>query len=653
MKESSLAPRLGWQFVSPPPDQEPPPPRPAGWPTDQFDEGWQAAQTRISRSASRLARGGLLAGTLTAGLGAAAMIAGTALPVAGAARPAVAGLAILAGTAGAAAGGRSARRERRRLEAVISAERLRVCAAEAAQTAALRERQREHAAAVRSWQRRRSVAGRLPTWLEVELPAGLDRVDVAGGTPPGWSALITTLAAPLLAAGGEVSVVDLTEAAVAAELATLASRAGLHPLVWTLPADLPSLDLGSGLAAHELADVLALAAAAASASYPAQGPGTQESDPAPDCALLERVIAVLGDDPPIASVTAALRVLAGVGDPRADQRAGLLDGVQLERIGRLFGRGAERMVTERAYVLESRLRGLDALGTGQPPDPLRPVRLRVAALDRRAGVIGNRMLATYVVTALTHMLRRAEPGTPWAHTICVLGADRLGTDVLDRLTDACAFTRTGLLLAFRSVPAVVRERAGRGNAALAFMRLGNADEAKAASELIGTEHRFVIGQITDTEGTSVTDTWSGSYTSTAGTADSFSGSLSVSRNAGGSRGRGRNRPGGFAPFGGFSSSASRDSNYSFGESESQSLTEGINTGTSWGISLSRALGVNSSFGVTAQRSRELLVEADELQRLPPTALIVSCPSEAGRTVLLADANPAIGLLPGASGYAPV
>ena len=127
----------------------------------------------------------------------------------------------------------------------------------------------------------------------------------------------------------------------------------------------------------------------------------------------------------------------------------------------------------------------------------------------------------------------------------------LGADVLDRLTDACAVTRTGLVLAFRSVPAVVRERAGRGNAALAFMRLGNTDEARAASELIGPEHRFVVGQITDTEGTSVTDTWSGSYTSTAGTADSYSDSLSVSRNAGGSRGRGRSRPGGFAPFGGF------------------------------------------------------------------------------------------------------
>jgi hypothetical protein len=43
-----------------------------------------------------------------------------------------------------------------------------------------------------------------------------------------------------------------------------------------------------------------------------------------------------------------------------------------------------------------------------------------------------------------------------------------------------------------------------------------------------------------------------------------------------------------------------------------------------------------------QRSREFLVEASELQRLPPTAMILSYDTAAGRQVLMADANPAIG-----------
>ncbi len=79
-----------------------------------------------------------------------------------------------------------------------------------------------------------------------------------------------------------------------------------------------------------------------------------------------------------------------------------------------------------------------------------------------------------------------------------------------------------------------------------------------------------------------------------------------------------------------------------------SLTEGINSGTSWGLSTSRALAENASLGRTAQRSREFLVEPDELQRLPPTAAVVSYPAPAGRTVRFVDANPAIVGLPDAT-----
>jgi hypothetical protein len=40
-----------------------------------------------------------------------------------------------------------------------------------------------------------------------------------------------------------------------------------------------------------------------------------------------------------------------------------------------------------------------------------------------------------------------------------------------------------------------------------------------------------------------------------------------------------------------------------------------------------------------------LVEPDELQRLPVTAAIVTYPAREGRTVVLADTNPAIMTLP--------
>lgn len=636
---------LGWQFTPALPDPGEPPARPALVPLARLDPSWIAAQQRIAASADRPARVGvavvLAAVVLLGGAWLGGLVAGS-----------VAACWLLVAAGGGAACGRSSFARRRRLAAVLAAEYERVAVASAAQERGLAIAQREHASEFRAWQRRKATFDRQPAWFAVALPSGIDRVDVAGGTLAGWAAMLTMIAAPRLLAGAEVTVVDLTEAAVAADLLALAERSGIEPLVWVLPGDLARLDVGTGLDAAALADILTLAASAVSDTGRAGGQGGDRpaADQAADCALLERVLGALGPQPLIAQVTAALRLLADVGDPRADLRAGLISTAQVERLGTLFGKtAADRMVIERAFALEARLRRLDWLGAEQ--QPVTPTRLRVAALDRRSGVIGNRMIATYLVAALTHLLRQAAPARteqarPWAHALCVLGAERLGGDLLDRLTDACETSRTGLVLAFRAIPPGVRERLGRGNAAMAFMRLGNGDEAKAASELIGTEHRFVVGQLTDTIGSSVTDTWGDSYTSGMGTADSIAHSLSVNRSSGNSRGRGRSHSQGHGPFGDFNSSASRDISFSLGESDTTSLTEGINTSTSWGISTSRALGESASLGRTAQRSREFLVEAGELQRLPHSAMIVSYPCQAGRQVILADANPAIVALAG-------
>ena len=86
----------------------------------------------------------------------------------------------------------------------------------------------------------------------MSLPAEIDRVDVAGGTLAGWSALLTMIAAPRLGAGGDVTVLDLTEGASRTDLLAVARRSGITPLVWVMPGDLPRLDLGTGLAPGRL-----------------------------------------------------------------------------------------------------------------------------------------------------------------------------------------------------------------------------------------------------------------------------------------------------------------------------------------------------------------------------------------------------------------
>ena len=627
---------LGWQFAPRHADPGPLPRRPAPPPTAQLNEGWLAAQHREQRRLSRPLKVACAAALaivgLVLGLGLSGLL-NVSLTVVG----------VLAGLAGAAASGRGLRRGEQDLREQIAAEQRRVAKIRAAQLSRLAERQGVHARQVRAWETRRQAFDQQLQWYAVSVPGEIDRVDVVGGTLVGWSALLTMIAAPRLSAGGIVTVLDLTEGGVAHDLLAVARRSGIRPLVWVLPDDLPRLDLGIGLAQEALADVLA--ATVAASDEPGAGTGGAAAGGSAgtvpvDSAILERVLGLLGGDPAIAQVTAALRVLAQAGDPRDDLKAGLLTPDQLERLSALYGRGAaDRVVIERAWAIESRLRKLEQLGSA--PVPLPPGPLRVAWLDRRAAAAGNRVLATYMTVAVSHMLRQAPKRRGWQETLCVLGAERLRADVLDRLVEACELSGTGLVVGYRSIPGQVRERIGRGNAAIAFMRLGNADDARVASEQIGAEHRFVISQLTDTVGVSLTDTAGDSYTSTVGAADSVSDSASVSDTYARSSGRGRSRQDAFAPFGHFTASRSSDSSQSRGTSDSRSITASLSTSTAWGISTSRAASSNYAAARTSQRSRELIVEPHELQQLPPSAVIVTYAAPEGRRVVLADANPGI------------
>ncbi|MBG0813771.1 hypothetical protein HS045_05980 [Planomonospora sp. ID82291] len=451
--------------------------------------------------------------------------------------------------------------------------------------------QEEHAARYREWAEQKERYDRQLTWYAVTVPDEIDRLDVAGGTLPGWSALITLLGATRLYSGGHLTVLDLSEGAIAKDLIELARRGGDDPLVWVLPVDLPRLDLGATLAPEAFADVLAHVVSVSEEHRTTR-------DLSFDNAILERVLEVLGTNATINQVTAALRALAQVGDPREDLRLGLITATQLERIGTLFGRGvSDRVVIERAWALESQLRKLETLGSEAVRLP--PARLRVVSMDRQAGVFGNRVLGTYVATALTHILRQS-PGSerPWYHTIIVAGADKLRGDVLDRLMDACETSRTGLVLTYRSLTPTVRERLGRGHAAVAFMRLGNAEDARVASEHVGTEHRLELAQLTETISAAGAGL-DGGYTSTVGQTDE-DGDVHATGHA--------------------------------------DLKEDITESTEWGRRATKALGDTER---VLHRSREFLVEPHQLQQLPTTSVIVTDATAQGRRVRLADANPAI------------
>jgi hypothetical protein len=279
---------LGWQYAPLHPDPGPLPRRPAPPATEQVNPGWVAAQRREERRLSRPLKVTCAASAALAGLL-------LALGLTGLLNYSLTGLGVAVFLAAAAVSGRAIRRSRQDLREQLAAEEQRVEKIREVQRNRLAARQELHARQVRAWEERREAFDRQLQWYAVSLPGEVDRVDLAGGTLPGWSALLTMIAAPRLSAGGDVTVLDLTEGAVAGDLLAVARRSGIDPLVWVLPGDLPRLDLGTGLDADALADVLAATVAAAEQGVGASGPAG--ATPV-DNTILHRILGVLGPESP-------------------------------------------------------------------------------------------------------------------------------------------------------------------------------------------------------------------------------------------------------------------------------------------------------------------------------------------------------------------
>ncbi|HEX6470254.1 MAG TPA: hypothetical protein VF069_14245 [Streptosporangiaceae bacterium] len=589
---------VGWRYAQVHPEPGPPPRRPNPPEAVRISQEWLAEQRREENLLNRPLK--ITAGG--AGLGVLVFLASWGsglLPGMFAVVGLIACLFVLGITGYGIWQGERALRSR------VDEERARLEREREARQRRLNSEHAAHEKAYREWQRRREAYEGQQEWYPVPLPSGVDRVDVAGGTLAGWSAMVTMMGASRLAAGAQVTVLDLAEGAVARDLVQLAADRGAEPLVWVLPADLPRLDLTSDLGPEALADVLSLVVSVSEEQ-------SSTRDLSFDNALLERVLSVFAGRATIRQITAALRALAQVGDPRDDLRMGLISDEQLDRLTTMFGRGAaDHVVIERAWALESQLRKLETLGTDGGWVP--PSRLRVVSMDRRAGVLTNRVLGTYVTAALTHRLRASERAArPWDETLFVCGAEKLRGDVLDRLIDACEATGTGLVLMYRSIPKHVKERLGRGHAAVGFMRLGNAQDARTAAQHIGTRQRLAVAGFTDGVGDAAGASVGEPYTSTV--------NLARSRH----------------------SAQALDEGWEPGMPDGAALVAGIASSTGWGRATRTAPPGESG---ARQGVREFVVERHELQQLPPTAMILTYAMATGRRILLVDANPAIMTLP--------
>ncbi|MFG1854997.1 hypothetical protein ACGFJT_24400 [Actinomadura geliboluensis] len=483
----------------------------------------------------------------------------------------------------------------------------------------------------RNWQARkqaheaaeRARLDELPEWGAAPRPGR--RLDVFGGTLWAWEALLTTYGTSTLAVQ-PLLVLDLSREVVSRELVELSRSAWMRVDEQLLPSHQASSTLLTDMSPQELVDAIV-------ESMHGGGPDAARAERSMDDRILTKVCGALGGDITLARIAAALRVLMGEPD---DGDALTRD--ERRRIGtELFTVEYRRQAHANLSRIESYIHPLEDLGT--EPTGTGPGYLTCIALDSQARNVRSELLTDLIVQWVTHRITASWEATP---ALVVAGADELARRHLERLSDACERRGVPLTLLFRRLRETSAELIGGG--AVAFMRLGNHEDAARAADFIGRDHRFVLSQITKNVGGNE------SHTSTDTRGEGDSETRSTSRTTGSSRTWGTSSSAGVAHSGGEmfglfpdrSTSSQRGRNR--GGADSRSDTEGtaVATTRNWSAASSYAEGTNWSDADTSQRVYEYVVEPVTLQHLPDHALLLvqSAPG-GGRTVTPVECDPAI------------
>ncbi|MEV0406476.1 hypothetical protein [Actinoallomurus sp. NPDC050550] len=498
---------------------------------------------------------------------------------------------------------------------------------------ARRRAEETYGAAMRDWQARRHrhestehhQANTRPEWGAVPRPLSRTRLDVFGGTLWSWEALLTTYGSSALFTG-PLLVIDLSRETVCGELAALSRAAGIDVDAQVLPAQLAASTLLSGLEPRGLVDAIV-------ESMYGGSPDAARADRAMDDRILMKVCEALGDGVSLARIGAALRALMGEPDDSA-----ALDRDERRRIANeLFSVEYRRQAHANLSRIESYVHPLEQLGTR--PERRNSGYLTCIALDSDARNVRSELLTDLIVQWVTQ--RVAASGSP-RPSVVVAGADELARRHLERLSDACE--RRGIPLTF--LYRRLRETGGEmiGGGTVAFMRLGNHEDATRAADFIGRDYRFVLSQITKNVGGNESHTESDTEGEGDSDTISLSTSIGTSTNWGTTRSSGATRSGG-GPFGFFadrSTNTGDSRTRGGGTSETDTHGESRSVSRNWSSAYSYAAGTNWSDADTTQRVYEYAVEPVSLQHLPDHALLlVETRHEGGRKLTPVECDPAI------------
>ncbi|MFI6726291.1 hypothetical protein NRF20_15285 [Streptomyces sp. R-74717] len=450
----------------------------------------------------------------------------------------------------------------------------------------------------------------LDTWFPLSLASRPSRIDVFGGTGNGWASLLATVGGPLLGSGQSLVVLDLTQQAVALELAGLAARRDIAVAHVPMPGALLNVDLREEFTPEELAETMAEAVGTM------RPPGADVDLHTIDVDVVQTVAELLEGPVTFTRLAAGLRVLLRVYDAAPDA-PGALSASEVESITRaidLLGQG-ERVQNELRYVrAQTELltpRGEEAaVPGGRAADWWQAAGLTIVTTEdsvRRRKDLTDR----FVFFRLLHALRtRAVPHG--SGTLVVAGADHLGRDALESMAREARTAGIRLVFLLEHLREGTVQVAGGSDSATVFMRMGNGEEAKAAAQFIGQEHKFLVNQLTRQIGETLTEGRGSSYGYQRGVSDTD----------------GFNRGGGMS-----------GSTWGSSRSVSTSLSR------SWQDSTNTSTARSTTNGENLSRVYEFAVEPTQLQALPVTGLVLVEAGPGGRRVVFGDCNPGINFLP--------
>lgn len=481
-----------------------------------------------------------------------------------------------------------------------------------------RRAERAHQRAVRAWERRQEQRRQQadaytgPVWQPVRLRSGATRIDVFGGTGDGWASLLTTFGASALQARNSVVVLDFTDEDVANPLGRYAVERGHRATMLDFPADLAYSGLLDGVSADDVAEILA-----AAIRPPNTAPGSEDQR-ALDAELLELAAARLDKGITLERLSQALNVLRHT---HGAERSGALTDHEVNELGRVADatgesdRNLQFLANELSYLARGAVttRRVPPVATEVPPTPgnwwdvpgLIVATCSLPHARRRAAM--QRVL-------FERVLHELSGRHPFAHhrVLVVAGADGIGRD---RLTEmALQARRRGIRLIFimERLHGDLRELIGTAHSAAILMQLGHDQDAAAAAEFIGRDHKFTLSQLTVEFGEQFN--WSDS--------DSTGGGEDIAHNRGGSR----------------------KWNEFFDKEKSRSVT--VSRSSAWNRTTTVGGGYSEGRNEVTSREYEFIVEPTRFQALPPTAFCLVEPTGEQRRIVFGDCNPGIVLRDG-------